>query len=56
MSEEHQRVVAQAISSLRIIMMLCTDEERRMIIEQVVGDYCEDCGSKDRRCQCWNDE
>lgn len=55
-TKEMQTIVAKAIASLRIAMMAADDEERRMIIEQVIGDYCQHCGSVDPRCQCSNDD
>lgn len=29
-----------------------TDEERY----EIISEYCLACGSKDKNCQCWNDE
>jgi len=40
------------VSLAKTIMHTLTDDERKSIFDE----FCVHCGSKDTRCQCWNDE
>lgn len=39
------------VLDVKIFLDELTDEERT----QLFSHYCRDCGSKDPKCQCWND-
>lgn len=39
-------------ASPKALLDAMTDEQRM----ELFCDYCTECGSKDPRCQCWNDE
>lgn len=40
------------LERIKIDLDTLTDDERSSLFSQ----YCRYCGSKDPRCQCWNDE
>ena len=56
MTEDDRRIIAGAVSVLRDVQRLLTDDERVDLWEGLQEGYCRECGRDDPRCQCTNDE
>jgi hypothetical protein len=44
--------IESKIEAIKILLDALLDDERKELFD----NYCLGCGSKDKNCQCWNDE
>jgi hypothetical protein len=51
-SKRSQEDIDRSNEKILELLNQLTDEERL----DIFSEYCRTCGSKDPRCQCWNDE